>query len=106
MTTHDENERQELVDFLKEHGWDEKKANRFLDDKVGLRVLQIPGMRLLDVIQELCQEGIPVGTVSVGFLVPAGNWDAFKERAEKVVAKRGGLVLTLEQQAMLSRTTH
>ena len=95
-------DRQELVDFLKAHGWDDEKANQFLDDKVGIRMLQIPGKCLLDVLQAVCKEGIPMGTVPVQFLVPDGNWDAFKAAAEAAIAKHGGFIFTPEENAALS----
>jgi len=92
-------DRQESLDFLKSHGWDEEKANRFLDDKIGIRILRIPGKCLLDVLKEVCQEGIPTGEIQVEFLVPSGNWDAFKQRAEGAIAKHGGFVFTPEEKA-------
>lgn len=100
--TKNDNDRQKLVEFLKSHGWDDEKANKFLDDKVGIRMLSIPGKSLLDVLQAVCQEGIPVGTITVSFLVPMGNWDAFKKTAEAAIAKHGGFVFTPEEKAMLS----
>ncbi len=81
-------------DFLKSHGWNDEKAERFLNDKVGTITLQIPGNVLMDVLREVCQEGIPTGTIRVNFLVPNGNWDAFKKRAEEAIARRGGFLLT------------
>lgn len=103
-------ERQELVDFLKAHGWDDEKSNQFLDDKVGTRQLQIPGKCLLDVLQAVCKEGIPFGTVAVNFLVPEGNWDAFKAAAEAAIAEHGGFVFSPEEKAALAdidpETTH
>lgn len=96
------NDRAELLKFLKEHGWDEEKSERFLEDTVGTRVLQIPGKCLMDVLKEVCQEGIPVGDITVAFLVPQGNWDAFKQRAADAIAKHGGFVFTPEEKAALS----
>lgn len=97
-------DRAELIKFLKEHGWTEEKSEQFLNDRVGTVLLQIPGKCLLDVLKEVCQEGIPMGTIDVAFLVPQGNWDAFKKRAKDAIAKHGGFVLTPEEQAVLSDT--
>jgi hypothetical protein len=103
MTNDDGNEtREDLVAFLKEHGWDEEKANKFLNDKVGVRQLQVPGKCLLDILQAVCKEGIPFGTVTVNFLVPDGNWDNFKASAEASIAKHGGFIFTPEEKAALS----
>lgn len=95
-------DRAELLAFLKEHGWDEEKSEKFLEDRIGTRLLQIPGKCLLSVLKEVCQEGIPVGTITVAFLVPQGNWDAFKKRAEDAIAKFGGFVFTPEEKAALA----
>ena len=97
----DNDDRQELLDFLKEHGWDEEKSNRFLNGRAGVQVLQIPGRCLLDVLQEACQEGIPIGDINVSFLVPDHSREAFRRRAEKAVAKQGGFVLTREEKALM-----
>ncbi len=109
MSNHDQDDRQELIDFLRSHGWDDQKANRFLDDQVGVRRLQIPGRCLLDVLREVCQEGIPIsdesGGIWISFLVPSGNWEAFKQRAEAAIAKHGGFLLTSEEGAALSQIT-
>jgi hypothetical protein len=94
--------REGLVEFLKSHGWDDEKANKFLDDKVGVRQLQIPGQHLLDVLQAVCKEGIPFGTITVSFLVPDGNWDVFKASVEASIGKHGGFVFTPEEQASLA----
>ncbi len=103
MSDQEPEDRQELVDFLKTHGWDDQKANRFLDDQVGIRQLQIPSRCLLDVLQEVCQEGIPVGEIRINFLVPDGNWEAFRKRAEAAIAKHGGFLFTPEEKAALSQ---
>lgn len=94
-------DRQEFVDLLKRHGWNEEKAEAFLDDKVGIRMLRIPGEALLDVLQAVCKEGIPAGDVEVAFLVPEGGWEAFKSAAEMAIAKHGGFVFNPEEKASL-----
>jgi len=100
--TSDKPTRQELVDFLKSHGWDEEKANRLLDGQVGVCHVQIPGPQLLDVLQELVKEGIPIGRTPISFMVPRDNWDNFKETAQRAIAKHGGFVLTPEEDAAIA----
>lgn len=94
-------DRQELVNYLKEHGWGEEKANELLADKVGLRTLDIPGAHLLDVLKAVCQEGVLIGNVSVLFLVPNKNWEAFRKGAEEAMGKRGGFVVTRGEKAQM-----
>lgn len=101
MSDEEKNDRQWSRDFLKSHGWDDEKSERFLNDEVGTIALQIPGNVLLDVLREACQEGIPIGTVRVDFLVPNRNWTVFKERVQEAISKRGGFMLTPEQKAAL-----
>ncbi len=92
-------DRQESLDFLKSHGWDEEKANRFLDDKVGFRDLRIPAVCLRSVLEAVCQEGISVGLIKVSFMIPKSNSDAFKAAAEAAMAKYEGFVFTPEEKA-------
>jgi len=99
MTT---NDREELVKFLQEYGWSREKAEAAMADTMGVRLLSIPGKCLLEMLKEVCQEGIPVGDVTVAFLVPQGNWDAFKQRAQDAIAKHGGFVFTPEEKAALA----
>jgi hypothetical protein len=99
MTSDD---REELIKFLQEHGWSREKSEAAMDDTMGIRLLQIPGKCLLDVLKEVTQEGIPTGTIQVAFLVPGKGWDAFKKRAEVAIAKHGGFVFTPEEKAALA----
>jgi len=102
MTIKNEDDRQELVDFLKGFGWTDEKANAFLNDKVGIVQLQIPGKCLPGVLESVCKEGIPTGTVVVNFMVPTGNRAAFQKAAEISVAKQGGFVFSPEEKARLA----
>ena len=94
-------DQQDLLDFLKRHGWDEEKAQELLKDKCGLRTLQIPGAYLLDVLQEVSQEGVSIGDTTVLFLVPKKNWTSFQEKAAQAIAKHGGFVVTSEEKALM-----
>lgn len=89
--------------LLKRHGWTEEKAHEFLHTRVGTRQLIIPGTYLLEVLQDVCKEGIPTGQVPVSFLVPEGNWENFAKVAAAASARNGGFLLTsAEKAAMLS----
>lgn len=98
----DTNKRQGLVDFLKSYGWDEQKANHFLDSKVVTLRLKIPSQCLTNIVQEISREGIPTGFVEVNFQVPIDNQEAFKKCAREAIAKQGGFFFTSKESTVLA----
>ena len=97
--------RQESLDMLKRRGMSEEKAIHFLDHKVGIVQLHIPGLYLEDILRELGSEGLPVATAAVSFMIPADQLEAFQAKGQAAIEKLGGTFFRSAEEALLVRST-
>ena len=92
----DDPKRDDYVKLLKDHGWDDEKAEAFLDNKVVYQSIQIPAAGLVRVLNAVTAEGIPLTPTAVTFVIPDGRIEQFNALAREAIAEIGGTVMTRE----------
>lgn len=85
--------------YLLEYGWTKEQAEEFLEDEVIYPVIKVPGRRLREIVAAACQIGVPIGQVTLGFIVPKGRLAEFYKALEVEAGKGGGFLLSKEQNA-------
>lgn len=99
MSDESEDPRRSGLAYLLEYGWTKEQAEEFLDDEVVYPVIKVPGPRLREVVAAACQIGVPIGQVTLGFIVPKGRLDEFYKALEVEAGKGGGFLLSQSQNA-------
>lgn len=97
-----EKEKQALVE---DFGWSEEDAAKFLNDKVGVRQIQVNGRMLPAVLEKLCRIGVPFNPVQVQFIVPESRWEEFEKATQEAVAPEGGFVISQAEAALMAKDT-
>lgn len=105
MSEKDEKYEEEVQALVKDFGWTEENARKFLDDKVGVRRIRLSGRYLPAVLEKLIKIGVPFGETSVQFLVPESRWDEFEAAAQEAIAPQGGFVLREDEAALMAGST-
>lgn len=95
-------DREKSIAFVMRYGWSREKAEAMLKDQSILCTLEIPpSVQLIEVLQALCEEGIPAGPVKVTFMLGKSRWHDFQKKAEQAVAKYGGVFLDMVKRGTL-----